>query len=140
MKSHAQPQRQPQESGDRFAAKIQPHPFHDPLYDPSHCATADFSHVDLFSHAPQRSPIQAKLARDEGQSEQNLPAREASNAVQQNSHVQQENVSNSDCLIRSFSPTNLIQRNLEVTFQSSGNTITGLTAKGRPRECIPLLR
>jgi hypothetical protein len=61
MKSHAQPQRQPQESGDRFAAKIQPRPFHDPLYDLSHCATADFSHVDLFRHAPQRGIIQAKF-------------------------------------------------------------------------------
>ncbi|MBW4522616.1 MAG: DUF4157 domain-containing protein [Scytolyngbya sp. HA4215-MV1] len=50
-----------------LSAKIQQRPWHDPVAEPSQAgeqpkgAIADFSHVDLFSHAPVRAPIQAKL-------------------------------------------------------------------------------
>lgn len=48
------------ESSDLLSAKIQPHPNtwqHEQPQPQAH----DFSHVDLFSHAPQRGPIQMKL-------------------------------------------------------------------------------
>jgi hypothetical protein len=50
-----------------LSTKIQQRPWHDLEVDPaqtveqSKVAIADFSHVDLFSHAPVRSPIQAKV-------------------------------------------------------------------------------
>jgi hypothetical protein len=49
-----------------LAAKVQLRPWDDRSVDspqnaePDHAATADFSHVDLFSHAPVRQPIQTK--------------------------------------------------------------------------------
>lgn len=49
------------ETSDRLVATIQPRPWADPLYDQPQPARHDFSHVDLFSHAPQRSAIQPKL-------------------------------------------------------------------------------
>lgn len=50
-----------------LSAMIQQRPWHDPLIESSQAieqpqgAVADFSHVDLFSHAPVRHPIQVKL-------------------------------------------------------------------------------
>jgi hypothetical protein len=54
-------QKRPLRSSDRLAASIQPKLWsddsgHEPLLPP-----ADFSHVDLFAHAPQRVPVQMKL-------------------------------------------------------------------------------
>ena len=41
-----------------LSASIQPRPWSSPLFEHNQPVKADFSHVDLFSHAPQRSPIQ----------------------------------------------------------------------------------
>jgi hypothetical protein len=62
MKTRSYLQRHTKTESSEPAPFIKPRPFSDPTFDqPETTSTADFSQVDLFSHAPQRSPIQAKL-------------------------------------------------------------------------------
>jgi hypothetical protein len=61
--THFQNQNQP---SNHLVARIQQRPWSDPLSEQAgteevKVATADFSHVDLFSHAPVRGAVQAKL-------------------------------------------------------------------------------
>lgn len=58
---HAQRSRPPQESASPLTARIQPPGWGEPQREQSPLPVYDFSHVDLFSHAPQRSPVQLKL-------------------------------------------------------------------------------
>jgi hypothetical protein len=62
MKTYAQAQRRTiTESSDRTTASIQPRPWNQPHFEPLQTVHHDFSHVDLFSHAPKRSAIQPRL-------------------------------------------------------------------------------
>lgn len=60
MNSHSRLQKSTHESSAYLTASIQPRPFSDPNYDQSQPMGYDFSHVDLFTHAPVRSPVQRK--------------------------------------------------------------------------------
>lgn len=62
MSSHSRLQKNAHEPSDRLVASIQQRPFSDPHYDQPQSTKHDFSHVDLFAHAPVRGPVQAKLA------------------------------------------------------------------------------
>lgn len=61
MKSHSRVPGQQQESASSFRARTQQRPWSEPQFEPPPAIGHDFSQVDLFSHAPQRPPIQAKL-------------------------------------------------------------------------------
>jgi Domain of unknown function (DUF4157) len=49
------------ESSPPLTAQIQPRSWGEPQLDQPQPSGIDFSHVDLFSHAPQRGPVQTKL-------------------------------------------------------------------------------
>ncbi|MBW4522664.1 MAG: OmpA family protein [Scytolyngbya sp. HA4215-MV1] len=58
--SNRQPRLNPESSQPTLSLK--PRPFSDPMFDqPDVASTADFSHVDLFSHAPQRPRMPTPL-------------------------------------------------------------------------------
>lgn len=61
MKTRSSLQRRTAEAGDRLVANLQPRRFEQAQFDSPQPTGHDFSHVDLFSHTPQRSTIQAKL-------------------------------------------------------------------------------
>ena len=62
MKNYAQVQRRKHtESSDRLVASIQPRSWGDSNHDQPQ-PPSDFSHVDLFSHAPQHGAVQMKLS------------------------------------------------------------------------------
>lgn len=62
MKTHFHVQRRTNtESSDPLIIGRKPAAFSDPQHEQPQSQVHDFSHVDLFSHAPQRAPIQMKL-------------------------------------------------------------------------------
>lgn len=61
MKTRSHLQRRTGEPAESFTAKIQKRPFNQPEYDQPQTGGSDFSQVDLFSYAPQRPTVQAKL-------------------------------------------------------------------------------
>lgn len=81
MKSHTRiPERQP-EASDSLTARVQQRPWHAPHFDQPTPNGSDFSQVDLFSHAPQRLPIQAKLTIGEPNDQYEQEADQVANRV-----------------------------------------------------------
>lgn len=61
MNTRSYVQRHNSETSEGLTARVQPRPFSDPQFDQPQTSGHDLSGVDLFAHAPQRSPIQTKL-------------------------------------------------------------------------------
>lgn len=83
MNSPSRSQKTTHESSAHLTTSIQPRPFSAPNYEQPQAVGYNFSHVDLFAHAPVRGPIQRKLTigqpRDEYEQEADRVAEQVMN-------------------------------------------------------------